>query len=355
LSFISNWLRRTRLFGVRNVDGGLFLERFLVSGVATLLLLRFYLEITGYPQIGGGGLHIAHLLWGGLLMLVAIVLSLAFLGEALRGAVSVLGGIGFGLFIDELGKFITSDNNYFFRPTIALIYVVFVILFMVFRVIDHARPHSEEGYLVNALKLTSEAILRGYDREDHDRALEMLARVPASNPIAVALREALSRVSVTPDAAPSRLIVCSRWVRERYRRMVQASWFSKLVMGGFLAYAVLSILALALVLAATVHEPLRRAGLAVKGELSFSTLTDLLIVAGAVLWYRSRLHGHMVFRLAILVSILLAQPFLFYTDQLAAFIWLCVDLVLLETLNYMIDDERRTSHSVSRPSPPIPA
>src|SRR6266702_1490362 len=77
MSTVSNLRSATRVFGVRNLDGGLFLERFLVSGVATIVLLRFYLEITGYPQVGGGGLHIAHMLWGGLLMLVAIVMLLA--------------------------------------------------------------------------------------------------------------------------------------------------------------------------------------------------------------------------------------------------------------------------------------
>jgi hypothetical protein len=36
-----------------------------VSFAATVVITRFYLELTGYPQIGSGELHIAHLLWGG--------------------------------------------------------------------------------------------------------------------------------------------------------------------------------------------------------------------------------------------------------------------------------------------------
>ena len=54
---------------------------FLVAGVASILAIRVYLILTGYPQLGGGGLHIAHMLWGGLLMLVALILMLAFLGR----------------------------------------------------------------------------------------------------------------------------------------------------------------------------------------------------------------------------------------------------------------------------------
>ena len=57
---------------VRSADADL-LDTFLVSAVATLLIIRIFLEATGYPQLGGNGLHIAHVLWGGLGMLVAMI------------------------------------------------------------------------------------------------------------------------------------------------------------------------------------------------------------------------------------------------------------------------------------------
>ena len=37
----------------------------ILSFATTVTLVRLFLELTGYPQVGGGTLHIAHLLWGG--------------------------------------------------------------------------------------------------------------------------------------------------------------------------------------------------------------------------------------------------------------------------------------------------
>ena len=104
----------------RDIDAGAYLETMLVAAVTSVLLTRLYLQATGFPQLGGGGLHLAHLLWGGLLMLIAQILLLATLGKRLKHVAATVGGLGFGLFVDELGKFVTSDNNYFFQPAIAM-------------------------------------------------------------------------------------------------------------------------------------------------------------------------------------------------------------------------------------------
>src|SRR3989442_4798328 len=153
----------TRPFFIRNLDAGKMLETFLVSAVAAFLGVRFLLDVTGYPRLGGGGLHIAHMLWGGTLMVAAVLLLLSYLGHRIRGAAAVVAGLGFGLFIDELGKFITSDNNYFYRPTIALIYVVFVLLFLWWRSLERHRVWDEQTYLANALMLLQDAALHDLD------------------------------------------------------------------------------------------------------------------------------------------------------------------------------------------------
>ena len=113
---------------VRNLDAFYYAEVFLVCAVSAILGIRLFLHMTGYPQIGGSSLHIAHMLWGGLLMLVSIIMLMAFIGRRAELWAAVLGGAGFGTFIDEVGKFVTSDNNYFFEPSVAIMYVVMVLV-----------------------------------------------------------------------------------------------------------------------------------------------------------------------------------------------------------------------------------
>jgi hypothetical protein len=122
-------------------------ERYLmltiVAFVVAVVGTRWYLQATGYPQVGGGELHIAHMLWGGLLLVVAALLPLILAAGWALTASAILAGAGTGLFIDEVGKFITASNDYFYPLAAPLIYgllLALVLLFIVVRRRPDAAP-----------------------------------------------------------------------------------------------------------------------------------------------------------------------------------------------------------------------
>jgi len=75
---------KKRRYFIRNIEAGTYLEIFLVAAVASILAIRAYLAITGYPQLGNSDLHIAHMLWGGVFMLIGIIALSMFLSASLR-------------------------------------------------------------------------------------------------------------------------------------------------------------------------------------------------------------------------------------------------------------------------------
>src|SRR5437762_6665011 len=159
-------LRRTNVprFALRSADSGRCLDLFLVCAIASVLGNRVFLIITGYPQLGNGTLHISHAIWGAVMMATAIVFALAFLPPGNRTFIAFIAGCGFGWFIDELGKFITRDVNYFFQPTIALIYIVFITMYLVFRGIQRRVLGPDEA-LLNGLEALKSAAIGGLRSE----------------------------------------------------------------------------------------------------------------------------------------------------------------------------------------------
>src|SRR5215212_10500513 len=112
---------------VRRASAAHYVALTLLSFATTVLLTRLYLALTGYPQLGSGEFHIAHMLWGGLLLFIAALLPLLLTNHWAFTTAALLSGSGVGLFIDEVGKFITRNNNYFHPLAAPIIYGVFLL------------------------------------------------------------------------------------------------------------------------------------------------------------------------------------------------------------------------------------
>jgi pimeloyl-ACP methyl ester carboxylesterase len=337
---------------VRAADADL-LDTFLVSAIAAVVVIRIFLEATGYPQLGGGGLHIAHVLWGGLGMLVAIVLLLLYLTSTTRLIAAVVGGAGFGAFVDELGKFVTSDNDYFFKPTAAILYALFVVLFLATREIRRFRALSPEECLVNSVELAEKLAMGALTADDRDRALQLLARADQAHPLVAPLRA--SFLAADPAPMPFARL---RWMgsagARTYAAIVSSRWFRRILAAIFiiagLAFVLTAIATVALLGGAffgvvdaqvaleeeTAGGPIASAIQAIGGLVA-----GVLIVRGVFALRHSRARAYRAFELAVLVDLLLAQPFAFLDVGFGAAVDVLIDLALLATLRFLQTEERR--------------
>ncbi len=332
----------TRLAAVRDVDGASYLETFVVSAVASILLIRLYLELMDYPRIGSGGLHIAHVLWGGFLMLLALVLLLGFLGKHVKRAAAVVGGVGFGAFIDELGKFITSDNNYFYRPTAALIYVIFIGLVLLFRWIEQRRDHSRLELLVNSADMLKEIIIDGAQSDEIMRALALLEQAGEDTELTRALRQVVLKADRAPDHPASIPTRAALGVRTLYERLLAHRWFQRVLLLIFVGNAAIGVIVVGVFLAqgADLLFSSEERSFTAIGQATSAAMVWGLAVVGTMRLRRSRLAAFRWFKRSVLATIFFVQVFLFMQSQLIALVGLLANLVLLGGVNALIRAER---------------
>jgi len=166
----------------------------LLSFAGSVSVTRLFLELTGYPSIGNSELHIAHVLWGGLLLYAASLIPLLYANRWVYVVSAVFGGVGIGLFIDEVGKFITQSNDYFYPPAAPIIYAFFLITVLIYSRIRRPRNRDVRSELYSILDGLEEVL-------DHDLTDAEQKRL-------IARLDILSKEDIHPDL--KRLILSLR-------------------------------------------------------------------------------------------------------------------------------------------------
>ncbi|HKU58491.1 MAG TPA: hypothetical protein VJP39_02700 [Gaiellaceae bacterium] len=292
----------------------------LVCAVATVVLTRAFLAATGYPQVGGSKFHIAHVLYGGLLLTFSLISVIGLLSPAARPLASVFGGVGFGLFIDEVGKFVTKDVNYFYKPAIAIIYVCFLVLFGIVRWLARRNFSSDERVLIGFDALQRAAV-GSLSRERRGHVLALLESV--DTPMANEVTALLERSAAEPEreTVGRRIRVA---LRHAWHAATEHPRFRQLVLAVLAAAALVSAGEIAYFLRHGVH-PLSG------GTRAFVVVTvvaDAMALVGALELRRSLLRALHWYDHAILLEITVGQVFLYASQQLAASLNLLALLVL---------------------------
>ncbi len=351
---------------LRDLEAGPLLDLVLIMAVLAVLAIRFWLHVTGYPRIGGDALHIAHMLWGGLLMLAALVLLLAFLDRHTQRLAAIVGGLGFGAFIDEVGKFVTHDNDYFYEPAVSVIYVVLVLLYVAGRAVTGRRWASREENLANALNVAGELAANDLDHEERERALAYLDASDDRHGLASALRGALLNADLVQRERPGWMQRQSARLVDAYRQLAGHPWFG----WGLGAFFSLQLLARVLRLMVALHMPAPQPGyllsipiisplpadvdrfaIADWLQLGSGLLAGVFVAMGLRHVFRDRLRALRSFQRATVTTLCVTQAFVFYRVEWFGLGELAVNLMILAGLRFAIARERgRGAGSSSSPA-----
>jgi hypothetical protein len=171
-----NIIRKSDLTNPFNPKGApvrrLLVERYLLISLigfaGSVLLVRLFLELTNYPRVEYGELHIAHVIWGGLILFVAALLPLMFANRWALFWSALSSGVGFGLFIDEIGKFITRTNDYFYPPAAPIIYAFFLLTVLIYLQFRRPREASTREDLYHIFSTLEELLDQDLDPEEKE-------------------------------------------------------------------------------------------------------------------------------------------------------------------------------------------
>jgi hypothetical protein len=97
------------------------------------------------------------------LLFVAALLPLIFANRWVYQLGAVLAGAGAGLFIDEVGKFITQNNNYFYQPAAPIIYAFFLVCVLVYLQVNQPPPRRTRHEFYAALEAIEEVLDKDLD------------------------------------------------------------------------------------------------------------------------------------------------------------------------------------------------
>lgn len=149
----------------------------LLSFAFSVSATRLFLELTGYPQLGGGELHIAHVLWGGLFLFVAALLPILYANEWAHSLSALIAGLGVGLFIDEVGKFITSTNDYFYPSAAPIVYVFFLLTALLGSQVRNHRPRNARSKMYAVLERFTEVLDRDLSTTEREELVQSLGEI----------------------------------------------------------------------------------------------------------------------------------------------------------------------------------
>jgi hypothetical protein len=325
----------------------------LLSFATSVVLTRLFLEITGYPQLGNSELHIAHVLWGGLLLFVASLLPLIFANRWVYVVGAICAGLGVGLFIDEVGKFITQSNDYFYPAAAPIIYTFFLLTVLIYFQVRRPPKRDARSELYRALDSIEEILDHDLDADEHAKLEARLkfVRENADHPDLARLAEALLDF-IDSEAIYTTPVTPNFWLRWKKRlHDFETHWLPQgrlrvILAGGLLALGVVAFVEiLPFIFAAfgidrfeiVVEELLGISLVSSPSSLIWflthlalqATTGALLLIAAILLLLGKEKRGIQISTISLLLSLTTVNLLVFYFEQFSTIIPATIQFLLL--------------------------
>jgi hypothetical protein len=339
----------------------------LLSFAFSVTLTRLFLSLTGYPQLGGGGIHIAHVLWGGLLLFLASLAPLMVCNRSVYRLGAILSGLGVGLFIDEVGKFITANNNYFYPLAAPIIYAFFLLTVLLYLRVRRPPSLEARAELFRVFDAMEEVLEHDLDQQERIRLENHLKYVSAQSDQPDLVRLADSLLTFLASDAVHLVPVRSSYWEGWYKRWVkfEQRWINPfrlraIISGGLLALGAVAIITLVRMLPiGSSPTSLERVmtHLIAEGRLSahgglnwfaarlaLQISVGLLVITAAVLFMLNKVsYGISLGQLGLLLSLTTVDLLIFYFDQFSTIITAVAQFILLILIIYY---RRRYFHEI---------
>ena len=338
---------------VRRGGAQSYLLVMLLSFAVSVAGTRLLLELTGYPQLSSGELHIAHVLWGGLLLFASSLLMMILANRWAYLLGAVLAGLGVGLFVDEVGKFITQTNDYFYPAAAPIIYAVFLLTVLLYLQIRRPSTYDVRAELYRALSGMTELLDRHFEPSElatlETSLEEVLERAQDENQAQLAQQLLEYLRSDTLQLVPDEQSFTERYFQAFLhweKRWINLRRYRAILVGGLTAVGTNTFVNLARLLLAArtpggldlVFRRLLAAGQVstATGMLGFTVRVSLegsvgfiLIIAAVMILFGWERWGLNLGAVGLLLSLAGVNLLVFYFEQFSTIITAGVQLMLL--------------------------